>query len=1023
MIQSKNKTPAPHFECTICCKDAKESIRFRKIQCTSCEYVVCSTCQKTYGKLECMNCHVVFRNAYAIETLGMIFVTKTVKQNKLSELMMTQQEELKTIGPIVEWTKNMRVIQQNEKYGIRVYMDDEQSKKPTRITIQTTFPCGIHPCRGHIVVCDMDHHKGKCNVCNQFACILCRETYHGEKECNPDILESLKEIRENTRPCPKCKTYIHRTHGCNHMHCTNCNTHFNYVTGTMIHDSTNYHYRDALIQRQQPQPDAEECRISEENPRIPEDVIRAKIRDLLDYYSELSFSVKRNITILLDGLYNVPKAVRSLIQKEYNLDKIATYTRDKYDELQVKFVMNEITQKSWEQYVYKTYVKQLVSELISNILYIYLGNTDAFQSELYNYDYRQHSAGEFETFMNAMMENVDRLIDVANTAISDIRTDYEPTSSNQIMIRKLGESQKSFCSKQEINRSKPDLLIPKERSSDMIDIALYDYQTPHVERLETILKDTHFAIDLSPLGTGKTYTAAKVFQNNCHYKHLLSISPCSVRTKWAEVNDTYHLGLVQNLTYNQIAGRRGIHPSHGLLIRNDYKVEVVDENGVSRMMDKYVFTATNYLLQLIEDGLLLVIDEFQHLKNETAQTDACQTIITSIMDHYEISQNRILKQISNIETAPQSRVLLMSGSPIDKTDQAARLFRTLGIMRNPRIVSGYQHAGINEVIEYMYKKFPDNYYFEKTIPQVSSYAHGRGYLQQSYVCKHFMYQWLIHIIKPELTSCMNPTEILNSPFTLEKFNGFFECNNAEYQTKIDRAVSVLQEMANQIQTMRIAVRTPRAGSGASAGEEEGGATTSGTQPHQEIMRRITMCMMEIETAKIHTFYTLACKYLNDPTQPNKKVVIALNYNDSISELKTLLQEYNPLILNGSKTFTLRQTILKRFQTASNEHRLMIGNFTVMSTGIDLDDKHGDYPRVCLASPNCSTISIYQLGHRFLRGKETKSKSQIYMVYSRSKCERKITELLMRKSTVMKEVLSDQVDAGMILPCDYTTYVG
>jgi hypothetical protein len=99
---------------------------------------------------------------------------------------------------------------------------------------------------------------------------------------------------------------------------------------------------------------------------------------------------------------------------------------------------------------------------------------------------------------------------------------------------------------------------------------------------------------------------------------------------------------------------------------------------------------------------------------------------------------------------------------------------------------------------------------------------------------------------------------------------------------------------------------------------------------------------------------------------------------------------------------------------------LIGNFSVISTGIDLDDKDGHFPRVCLASPNYSTISIYQLGHRFLRGKETRSDTDIYMVYTDTPGERRITESLMRKGNVMKEVLSDQVAAGITFPSDYAT---
>ena len=1027
---AKSTSDAPMFECTICCKEAKESSKFHKLQCPSCQYIVCSSCQKTYGKIDCMNCHMVFRNNFAIEHLGKVFVTKTVKENKLKELMLIQNEELKTIQPLVDWTKRMRIIEKQSRYGVKLTVsneDDENDElvKPTRGYAVDSFPCLVESCRGRIYrVAGDDQKSGICGLCKKAGCMICQEALH-TGECSKEAIETINNIRQTTKPCPKCATMIHKTHGCDHMHCTVCNTHFSWQNGTIMHNSSNYHYRDALIRARNASNIDEECRISDDDPRIPEDVFSERVDSIKRHYSPASSiltwftggtdsskhmgdATKSKLDIMMDGLYNVPKAVRSLVRNEYSMNKISENTRNKYDELQVKYVLNEITGKSWEQGVYKSYVKQLVSELISNILYIYLGNMDGFQSEFYSYPYEEHTLAEFETFLDDLMNRIDALIDIANDSISEIRMDYEPTSSNQIMIRKLGETQKSYCSKQGIKKGeKSEFQVPENRPDmSLTPIIPYDYQLPHIAKLEKILLTSHFAIDLSPLGTGKTYSAGKIFQNNQHYKHILTISPLSVKTKWAEVEEKYGMKLVANLTYNVMAGRRGVNPTHGLLIRNDYKVEVVDEYGHTRMLDKYVFTPTSYLNQLIEEGLLLVIDEFQHLKNESAQTDACQTIITRIMDHF----NKVQIQNPNneyesipVDGIPQSRVLLMSGSPIDRPEQAARLFRTLGIMRNPRIVSGHLHAGINEVIEYLQTKFHNNAYLEGTVRTVSNYVPGRGYVQNADSSKFYMYRWFLQVLKPNVTSTMDASFVTKSMFKLSKYNGYFVTNNAYFQEKINSAVRMLEEVARNMTNARISIR------------RHGG----GTQ-HQEIMRQITLRMMEIETAKIHTFHVLAKKYLSEEGS-NKKVVIALNYSDSVAELESLLSEYNPLILTGSKTFRQRKQILNAFQAPNNEHRLLIGNFTVMSTGIDLDDKHGGFPRVCLASPNCSTISIYQLGHRFLRGRETKSDSQIFMVYSGSRSERKITELLMRKGAVMKEVLSEQVSQGMVFPCDYTTH--
>lgn len=1019
-----NDADATKFECSICCASMKLGIRNKKVECPSCAFSVCISCQKHYGKLECMNCRVVFRNKWAVHALGAVFVSKTARQNKIRELMLQQREELKTIAPLVEWERRMREYKNNRKYGVwnmREY--GELIKKPDRIMSSQSFACPCVGCRGNIsrsvssigdiqansdiqanAKIQEDHngeeeedansktmlvselfYKGSCGLCRTEMCMRCQDKWHGDMTtCSPDTLETMIQIRADSKACPKCNVAIHRTAGCSHMHCTACDTHFDWNTRTILHNSSNYHYRFQLMQRVEPTAE-EDCRISDDTPRIPEDIMQIHNDHIFSCYSKKQNrreECRAKTATLMDGLYNVPKAVRSMIRNEYSMAKIAEKTREKYDDLQIRYAMNEMTEQAWETQVYSTYTKQLVSELVSNILYLYLGNIDGFQSQLYNYEWT--TAEEFEQFIDELMEKVDHLIEMANESISEIRYDYCPTASNQIMIRKLGETNQSYCTKQGIEKGKTTAFvkpIPQERANmDSTPIVPYDYQTAHIERLERILTTSHFAMDLSPLGTGKTYTAAKIYQNNGRFRHLLAISPLSVKTKWADVNEMFGLRLIENLTYNEIGGRRGNSPGHGLLLRNDYQVEVEDERiHQIRMIDKCVFTPTAYLHRLIADGLLVVFDEFQHLKNDTSQTSACQAIVVAIMD----------------QVHSHSRVLFMSGSPIDKEDQVSRLFRTMGVMRHPRVVSGYQYAGINEVMDWIQSKFPDNVYFQETMATVSYYDHTvSGYIQNAETSVRYMYRWFVRILCGKMTSTMIATVNNNMPPPiLTKYNGIFELDNMYMTRKIEAAIDSLHSIAAQM-------------------------GNADAQARGVLMQQVTLRMMQIETAKTELFADLARAYLQK--NANQKVVIAVNYSDTIREICSMLAEYAPLTLDGSKSFTQRRDILARFQKANNESRLLIGNFSVISTGIDLDDKDGRFPRVCLASPNYSTISIYQLGHRFLRGKETRSDTDIYMVYTDTPGERRITEALMRKGNVMKEVLSDQVAAGITFPSDYAT---
>ena len=456
------------------------------------------------------------------------------------------------------------------------------------------------------------------------------------------------------------------------------------------------------------------------------------------------------------------------------------------------------------------------------------------------------------------------------------------------------------------------------------------------------------------------------------------------------------------MTYGEITGKRFIQPKCEFLLRNDFRVPVLQEDGTTRMIDKYNYTVTDKFKELVANGLLLVLDEFQYLKNESAQTEACEIMIRCI---YE-----------NFKRGGRSRVILLSGSPIDKYQQAVRLFKTLGIMRHDKIVSGHQYAGINEIEDYINENFKDSprdrpvrngfisMYREGYIRTRTDRNNIEVLLQNAARCELYAYRLFLNVIKTNASSTMDLRQIQNTGIILHKYNGNFRLNDERNQAKVSAALEDL----NKISDLRMRIRGTQR-------RTPGEAANAGS-----MMAQVVRALTVIETSKIDTFHRLARKDLE--FDPCKKVVIGVNYSATIKDLAALLEDYKPLIIDGSKTVKTRRAILDKFQAPNSEYRVLIGNIAVISTGIDLDDKHGDYPRVCYVSPNYNTIHIYQLGHRFLRGLDTKTDTDIYMVYSDNRYERRMMESLMSKGQIMKSVTREQADAGIVFPCDYQAYV-
>jgi hypothetical protein len=93
-----------------------------------------------------------------------------------------------------------------------------------------------------------------CRLCNARACPECGDLLvdnaddHDNKNhtCNKDRRASMAAIREETRPCPRCRAPIFRTGGCDQMWCTQCRTPFSWATGRVLDEHTetvhNPHY-------------------------------------------------------------------------------------------------------------------------------------------------------------------------------------------------------------------------------------------------------------------------------------------------------------------------------------------------------------------------------------------------------------------------------------------------------------------------------------------------------------------------------------------------------------------------------------------------------------------------------------------------------------------------------------------------------------------------------------------------------------------------------------------------------------
>lgn len=454
-------------------------------------------------------------------------------------------------------------------------------------------------------------------------------------------------------------------------------------------------------------------------------------------------------------------------------------------------------------------------------------------------------------------------------------------------------------------------------------INLFDYQIEHVSKIQVTLESVDFCLDFSILGSGKTYTALTVAKD---YDFCLIVAPKSVHSKWKTVSE-----LVPDFPENQIISFAKM--------RNKNNNEFL---FIKKMQDTEIILITDYFKQLSKSKkVIVIIDEIQNLKNNTLQFRSARTLLSG-----------------------NTKFLGLSGSPIDKQEQASRVLSLCGVFTEQLAkfdigTKTFDFSGLLQIKRFL----RDN-----TVISESNY--------KSYPYLMFQSKFKEYIFEMKCPEFKTTVDVKNGLYN------FYE-NTIVCGMWVDRL--------NHLVTHR------------------------NKDNPMETLSQISKVMQSLERTKLKTFIRLAKKQLSET--PNKKVVLLFNYIHSIKFVEEALKEFNPLVIYGATKGIDRTENLRKFQENSSQFRLLVGNLEILSTGVDLDDKSSEFPRICYCNANFNAITLYQLVHRFKRI-DTLSNSTIRFVYCNSvDLEIKIINALTRKSKVMKETTIEQVKHNTIFPGD------
>jgi hypothetical protein len=237
----EKKTQKTKTSCNICCEN-----RTTFVKCLYCNFDACSDCTQKYLleniDAKCMSCYKGWSLEFIQTNFSHTFVHKKYKEHRENIFLEKEKSLLPQTQMILENRNKVKQMNsQIAKHRELIYNLEQEvlflngNQNVYKKRQEKIVNCIVNDCRGFLT--PNGQHTLKCGICNITVCKGCRER-RDEKEskeedhkCDPQVVESIKAIEKECRPCPKCGSYIYKISGCDQVWCTQCRTAFSWKTG------------------------------------------------------------------------------------------------------------------------------------------------------------------------------------------------------------------------------------------------------------------------------------------------------------------------------------------------------------------------------------------------------------------------------------------------------------------------------------------------------------------------------------------------------------------------------------------------------------------------------------------------------------------------------------------------------------------------------------------------------------------------------------------------------------------------
>lgn len=259
------------FDCEVCLEPKKGSMCYRMQRCS---HVFCIACLQDYynncikeGDVNNVKCMSTDCGKSGKEKKDRLLSPKELLQIPIPRDQVERYAKIKRKKKIESdptivfcprsWCQGaMRTDKYPKIYDV-TQMDDSDSEAEVETPAQQEpATTDTAPVKRAVGVKGMDR-LAVCEDCSLAFCVICLASWHGDfVRCEQRGVDQLTEedqaslnfILQNTSPCPTCSVPCQKSHGCNHMTCVQCKTHFCYLCGSWLDPGRPYrHFNDDKI--------------------------------------------------------------------------------------------------------------------------------------------------------------------------------------------------------------------------------------------------------------------------------------------------------------------------------------------------------------------------------------------------------------------------------------------------------------------------------------------------------------------------------------------------------------------------------------------------------------------------------------------------------------------------------------------------------------------------------------------------------------------------------------------------------